>query len=163
MKPLENGKDLIGVFFLEADSVVLDGEFAQFIDRLGFAAAAKIPLKNLRVDFDHRLGIGWLKFQSVADEILQKLPHLERVGLDSRKGADFDFGFGLFDSDFRIGENFLRDERQVDRHKRLGGADNARESQQVVNERLHARGGVLHSLQVIAALLQLDGVAVALE
>src|SRR5438046_1018118 len=106
METLENGKNFVGVFFLEADSVVLDGEFAEFVDGLGFAAAAKIPLENLGVDFHDGLGTGGLKFESVADEILQKLAHLERIGLDDRKRPDFHFSFGLFDSNLQIGENF---------------------------------------------------------
>src|SRR5256885_915266 len=94
METLKNSKDFLGVFFLESNSVVLDGQFAEFIDRVGFAAAAKIPLENLGVDFDNGLGVGRLELQSVPNEILQKLTHLERVCLDGGEGAAFDFGFG---------------------------------------------------------------------
>ena len=84
-------------------------------------------------DLDVRRFALAVELQRVADEILNQLPHLERVGVDRRQRADFDAGTGLLDAHFQIRENLVRHLGKIDRGERLGLRGHPRIGQQALN------------------------------
>src|SRR3954462_6740763 len=82
VEPLEDDENLVGKFRVEADPVVAHHDFADPLSGNGHVAG--IALAHL-VDaaLDGHLGpvAFLLKLEGVADEILEKLPHLHGVSL----------------------------------------------------------------------------------
>jgi hypothetical protein len=76
--------------------------------------------------------------------------HLHRVGVDRGERIDLDLSAAGLDSRLQVHEHFRHDLAEVDRRERLGLGRHARERQQVVDQRLHARRGGVHSVDVIA-------------
>ena len=155
VQALKDGENLIEVFFLKTDAVVLDPQFAQFL--------AGVRRENPRLDFDQRHGARGLKLEGVADEVEQELAHLHRVGFDRWQGAEFDARAGFFEAHFQVTEDFFGDHGQIHGHERLGVANHAGEGQQIVNERAHPGGGILHSLQVFVRFRRYSSLALQFQ
>src|ERR1051325_3432331 len=82
VQSLEHGEDTISVLRFEPDAVVADGQ-------LTTAIAVGAPcMQDARLDLHHRPDVRSVELQRVPEEILQQLPHLQRVGLDDRQLAD---------------------------------------------------------------------------
>ena len=59
----------------------------------------------------------------------------------------------MLDGHFEVGEHLPDDLAEVAFFKRLRAAGHPRELQEILDERLHAAGGILHPTEVIPALL----------
>ena len=112
-----------------------------------------VPSSDRRVDRDDRRHVVALKLQRVAGEVLQQLPHLQRIGVDDRQRADVDVAAGLVRAHLEIVRHFAR-HRFRDRQGRTAAPfvvtrENAR---QVVDQHLHPLRGRAHPLDVVACL-----------
>ena len=63
-----------------------------------------------------------MELQGVADQVLQQLPHLQRIGLDRGQLAHLDPPAGLLDLHLQVGNHFAGHLRQIDRHEVLSPA-----------------------------------------
>jgi len=142
VETLEDVKNAVQIFFVEADAIVADGDFQEF--------AAGVFDDFAGGDFDDRGLVGAAEFEGVADEVLQQLAHLEAVGLQDGQVGDFDAALNLFDAAFEVFEDFAGDGGKVDLGEGVGLGGEAGEGQEVADEDLHASGGLLHALDVIA-------------
>ena len=186
VEALEHGKDFVGVFGIEANAVVLDGEFDHLggghcmatrvgvdvdggkgcVDELGgnvdFGGMGRARGRSrIRRIGDVRRAVSrgcvsgltsaatGLEFEGVGDDVLEELAHLHGVGVDGGEVADVDFSACLLDAQFEVAQDFTGDGSKVDGDEGLCGADDAGEGEEVVDECLHAGGGVLHALHVV--------------
>src|SRR5262245_43326175 len=78
VEPLENREQARDVLLFEADAIVLDRDLA--VASLGDAAA----------HLDHGRHAGTVELERVADEVLQELAHLDRIGVQRGKRSDLD-------------------------------------------------------------------------
>ena len=101
------------------------------------------------MDFHHRRLVDAVELQRVADQVLQQLPHLQRIGLDGGQVADLDPAAGLLDLHFQVGDHLAGDLGQIDDDEVLPLRGHAREREQPVDQRLHPRGGALHPLEAV--------------
>ena len=109
------------------------------------------PWTNSPSHLDHRRLLDAVELQPVGDQVLQQLPHLQRIGLDGGQMADLDPPAGLLDLHLQIGDDLAGDLGQIDGHEALPLRGDAREREQPVDQRLHPLGGALHPLEAVAA------------
>ena len=102
VQALKDREDFLGIFLFEPDSIILDHHLAHLLSRSSAGDLRILQLQNLGRYAHHRLFAGTLELEGVADQILQKLPHLERIGLDDRQPPDLDFRAALIDAHFKI-------------------------------------------------------------
>ena len=75
VQALEDREDLVLVLVVEADAVVGNREAAEVAD----GATAR---DNLSINAHDRLAAGLAELQRVANQVLQQLAHLRRIGID---------------------------------------------------------------------------------
>src|SRR6476620_9162272 len=149
VKPLERRKDPVEIFFVKPDTVVFNPDLAQAV-----RTPVLFPLGvKMSANLYYRRNAAAVKLESVADQILQKLPHLERVGLDGRKFGYIDTPARLLKPYFQIVDDIVRYVAEIGLDERLGLCGNPRKRQQVVDQGMHTPGGVLHTGEVILGLL----------
>src|SRR5690349_6156142 len=94
VKPLKDRKDLVRVFFVKADAVVLD----RYLE-----SAVSVPQwAFFSFDLDEKRDVLSPEFQCVADEVLDQLTHLQRVRLEQRQVTCFDQRACLLDLYFQV-------------------------------------------------------------
>src|SRR3954469_2622249 len=140
VQPLEELEDPIHVLLIESDSVVGDREVHETVGRRRFEP-------------HHRRLLRFAKLERVADQVLQELSHLQRVGLDGRQHPDLDPATHVRDARLEVADDLPRGLLQVDRDLRLRLGGHAREGEKPLDERLPAGRGVHHPRQPVAALV----------
>src|SRR5215203_2855617 len=141
VQPVKRQEDALGVLAVEADAVVLDVDFG-----LPGRAAQGIHLHDGRLAWS-------VEFERVADEVLEDLTHLHGVALDPRELADRHAPTRGLNAHLEIAERVVHERRELDELRLLLLRRHARETQQRLDESLHARRGAVHPAQVIAALI----------
>src|SRR5262245_30184730 len=119
VQALEDSKNLVEIFLVEADAVVLHIDLALFGIWFFIGCDGERAFDELRPDLDEGLMVRRLKLKRVANKILKQLPHLHRVSFDVRNLTDFNCGFALFDVNFQIAEHAFDDRVAVHFHERL--------------------------------------------
>ena len=114
MQPLERGKYTIGVFLIKTHAVVLDLETT---DVAVPCARGKARRCHVPADSDRRRAFRLPKFDRVSDQVLKKLPHLQRICFKLGKLLNDHFRINLFDRDFKIGEHADDDFVEVNHDK----------------------------------------------
>ena len=156
MQPLEDLENAFAVFFVETDAVVFD-------DDLPDVGAAVLLREEFAVKLHHGRLARFLKFQRIANQVLQQLRHLAAIAPDQRQRRNIDASAGSLDADFQVGHHRPHHFVEIDQRGWLGLAGYARKAQQVLNERLHSRGRVLHADQVVDALQSQSRLVLFLE
>src|ERR1051326_1926408 len=107
VQALEHRENAVGVLFLEADAVVADDDV--------HAAVAV-----LAADLDARRHALAVELQRVADEVLQELAHLQRIGGDRWQRADLDLAAGVVRAELEVVRDLAGDLPEVDGDEGLG-------------------------------------------
>ena len=141
VEALEDTEYPRGVPGLEADAVVGNGD-------LGGVAA------NLAVDADDGRHAVAPELDPVGHEVLDQLPHPDRIGGDGGQIAHLDGRARLPHHHVEIRRHLTRDLAQVDLLGGTGVRRDPGEREQAVDQRLHSPGGVVHPLEVVAALVR---------
>ncbi len=145
VQALENLKNAIAIFFVEADAVVFHADLP--------TGRRAVPERlRLAIHFHHRTLAGLAKLQPVADEVLEKLRHLAAIAQDGRQRADVHAPLRVLDAHFEIGNHRANHVAQIHRRERLGITGHARQAEQILNQHLHSRRRVLHARQIIQTL-----------
>ncbi len=146
MQTLKHAENSLPVPLFEADAVVFDDDAALF---LGDRPPLSPPRDELARHLDQRRLVDAVKFQAVGNQILQQLPHLQRVGLDRRKMIDLDAAAHPFDLGLEIACHLASDLLKVDGRELLALRRDARKRKQPVDQRLHPFGRRLHPLETV--------------
>jgi len=101
MEPFKHRENFVGVLLIEADSVVHDDDLRPLVI-------------DVSRDPNPRRDAGLVKFDGVGEEVLQELPHLQRIGLDRRQLAGDDLRRGVVNAQLEIVDDFGGDARQID-------------------------------------------------
>src|ERR1044071_1519621 len=139
VEALEHRENALGVLLLEADAVVTDDD-------------ARAAVVALAAHFDARRHALAVELQRIADEVLQELAHLQRIGVDRRQRADDDLAAGVVRAELEVVRDFAGDLPEVDGGEGLGLRRDARKRQEIVDENLHPLRGGLHAVDVVARL-----------
>jgi hypothetical protein len=131
VKTLKNLEDSVQILFVKTDAIIAYGQFNHRLSdtRIEFIRLFEKPGFHLH----DRLLVFLVKFQPVANQILQELPHVQRFSVDDREFANLHFAADLFDSGFKVGQDFVGDFRQVDLSERLRFGRDAREGKKIVD------------------------------
>ncbi len=92
-----------------------------------------------------------MEFQSVGDQVLQQLPHLQGIGLNRGQMAHFDPSAGLLDLHFQVGEDLAGDLGQIDRDEIVPLGGHPGERQQPVDQPLHPGSGAVEAFEALVA------------
>src|ERR1051325_108074 len=117
VQPFEHRENALGVLLLEADAVVTDDD-------------ARAAIVALAAHFDARRHALAMELQGVADEVLQELAHLQRIGVDRRQRPDGDLAAGVVRAELAVVRHFAGDLPEVDRDEGRGLRGDARECQE---------------------------------
>ena len=128
MQALEDHEDPVAVLRVDADAVVAHDE-----------VPAAVFTRGRDVDDRRRFAA---ELHGVADEVLEQLLELRRVGHDGGQGSAPDLRAALLDSAHQEGPAPLHDGLAVGRLHLLAARPHARVAEQVVDQLLHARGAV---------------------
>ena len=128
------------ILFVEPDPVVADVQLNSCKTVSWFAP-----------DLDVRLDVDTAELETVGDEILQELSHLEWISFDCRKVAQCHRAVCLLNPIFEITYDLLPNFCELNGDERLGLTADTRKCQQIIDERLHSAGGGLHPHQIVAA------------
>src|SRR6266545_545408 len=82
VQPLEKNEDAVEIFLVETNAVILDHDLAKLFRRSlggGFSGGLR---KNPAADFDDGRFAFLMKFERIADQVLEQLAHLQRVGVN---------------------------------------------------------------------------------
>src|SRR3989338_1236112 len=140
VEPLERLEDPLGVGLLEPDAVVLEAD----LDAAVLETAAR--------DADERRLRLIAEFDRVRDQVLEKLGHVDAVGLQRRQLADLDARACLVNAYLEVGQHVPGDLRQAHGLEFRVLAGDARKAQQVADHHRHAPRRVLDALDVIIGL-----------
>lgn len=152
MQSLEYVEDAFGILLFEPDSVIFDAEEAFLLGGdVGSPGALFSLLQEMSVHLDRGRFIDPVELQGIADEILEELLHLQRVGHDRRQVAQLDASFHSFDLDLQVGHDVASNRCEIDRFELLGPCGYARQGKQSFDESLHTCGGILHSTDTLPA------------
>ncbi len=102
MQTLKQFENSIEINFLEPDPVVAHADFAER-DLSVLRAIIEEPALHLYDRGGFRSG----EFQTIANEILNQLAHLQRIGFQRRQRTDLDPSAHPLDLIFQIGQNIL--------------------------------------------------------
>src|SRR5271170_1218320 len=119
MQTLENLENTVAIFLVEPDAVVFDGDppgGGSVQRRNGFTA-----------HLDHRIFTRFLKFQSVADQVLEQLSQLAAISEDHRQAGGVYAPMAFLNADFEIGDHHRSHVAQIHRRKWLGVTRDARQ------------------------------------
>ena len=115
------------------------------------------------VDPDVRRALG-AKFERIADQILKQLRELHLVRLDCGQGAMVQIGAGLLDRLAQSAQHLIEDRTGLCRAQRQALRADARVSQQIIDQLLHAFGALDSVVNVlVGARVDLPAVAIAEE
>src|SRR4030095_12506857 len=95
------------------------------------------------LDSDERRDVRFVKLERVRDQVLEELPHLQRVCVDRWELTDLYFSTALLEAHLKIVDHFGDDHSEVARLERLRAAGHAGGLQQVLNQRLHPTPAIL--------------------
>jgi hypothetical protein len=148
VQPLKDLEDAVEVDLLEADAVVPHADLTHR------GVAVYLAVEHPGLDADPRRFAGFVELQPVADEVLQQLPHLQRVGLHGRhRLIPFYGAASLLEPAVQVADHVAHGRAKGDRLEGLGLGGHPREGEQVVDERSHPRRRGEHALDVLAALV----------
>ena len=152
METLKDRENSIEVFFFEPDAIVGNLQSAVW-PLVEFRMSGHRGFDQRGPDDDSQRHVRSSKLQRVADEVLQKLAYLRRIGLDTWQQADVHVGSSLFNLHFQISKHLTGDGGEFDLLPASRARRHSRERKEVVDQRRHASRGALHSLQIVPAIV----------
>ena len=116
MESLEDVEDAITMLFVEPNSVILHHNSTAIVaSRMSRSLVAFGQQSAFHFD-DWRL-LDTAELQSVADQVLQQLPHLQRIGLDCGQPSYFYPRSEFFDLGLEVGNHLASNLFQIDRKR----------------------------------------------
>ena len=119
VQALKRLEEAVAILLIEANPVILHANLAPAASRGRSCGPGAGGRHKAGLDEDHRRFSSAVELQAIADQVLQQLPHLQRIGVNARQLRDVHAALGLPDALVQIGDDLACQPAQIDGLKGL--------------------------------------------